>query len=132
QFQQLCKETLEPARQYFESAVALDPHYAMAYAALGATHAMRYIHRTDPADLDHSARYSERAIELDPELGEPYPWLSYVYMRQGKIEQAIRTGHEGVDRQPDLVLAHYFLGAAYLAASEHDVASYQPAVNNFL
>ena len=53
-------------------------------------------------------------------------------MRQGKIEQAIRTGHKGVDRQPDLVLAHYFLGAAYLAASEHDLASYQPAVNNFL
>ena len=132
QFHQFGKESLERARQHLERAVALDPNYALAYAALGATHAMRYIHRTDPADLDRSARYSERALELDPELGEPYPWLSYAYMRQGKIEQAIRTGHKGVDQQPDLVLAHYFLGAAYLAASEHDLASYQPAVNNFL
>jgi len=60
QFHQLGKESLERARQHLERAVALDPNYALAYAALGATHAMRYIHRTDPADLDHSARYSER------------------------------------------------------------------------
>src|SRR5438270_281673 len=132
QFQQLGKETLERARQYFERAVALDPHYALAYAALGATHAMRYIHRTDPADLDHSARYSERAIELDPELGEPYTWLSYVYMRQGKVEQAVRTGHKGVEKQPDLVLSHYFLAAAYMSQSETDYASYQPAAKHFL
>jgi tetratricopeptide (TPR) repeat protein len=53
-------------------------------------------------------------------------------MRQGKVEQAIRTGHTGVERQPDLVLAHYFLGAAYLSASEHDPAAYQPAARCLL
>jgi len=132
QFHRFGKESLERARQHLERAIALDADYALAYAALGATHAMRYIHRTDPADLDRAARYSERAIELDPELGEPYPWLSYAYMRQGKVEQAIRTGHKGVERQPDLVLAHYFLGAAYLSASEHDLAAYQPAVRCLL
>lgn len=132
QFHQLGKESLERARQHLERAVVLDPNYALAYAALGATHAMRYIHRTDPADLDRCARYSERAIELDPELGEPYPWLSYAYMRQGKVEQALRTGHKGVERQPDLVLPHYFLGAAYFVAIERDQAAYQPAVRHFL
>jgi tetratricopeptide (TPR) repeat protein len=93
---------------------------------------MRYVHRTDPADLERAARYSERAIELDPELGEPYPWLSYAYMRQGKVEQAVRTGHKGVERQPDLVLSHYFLAASYMCRSETDIASYQPAVKHFL
>jgi hypothetical protein len=67
------KESLERGRQHLESAVALDPKYALAYAALGGTHAMRFIHRTDPADLVHAARYLERAIELDTELAEPYP-----------------------------------------------------------
>ncbi len=132
QLNQLGKESLERARQHLERAVALDPDYALAYAALGATHAMRFIHRTDPADLDHAARYLERAIELDPELGEAYTWLTYAYMRQGKVEQAIRTGHKGVERQPDLVLAHYFLAAAYMISSEHDPAAYQPAVKYFL
>jgi serine/threonine protein kinase len=132
QFHRFGKESLEHARQHLERAVELDPGYALAHAALGATHAMRYIHRTDPADLDRAARYSERAIELDPDLGEPYPWLSYAYMRQGKVEQAIHTGHQGVERQPDLVLSHYFLAAAYLAGTEQNKAFYQPAVKHFL
>jgi len=132
EFYQFGKESFERARQHFERAVALDPRYALAHAALGATHAMRYIHRTDPADLDCSARYSERAIELDPELGEPYPWLTYAYMRQGKVDQSIRTGHKGVEKQPDLVLSHYFLGAAYLAHSERDAVSYQAAAKHLL
>jgi len=132
QFHLFGKESLERARQHLERAIALDSHYSLAYAALGATHAMRYIHLTDPSDLDRSARYSERAIELDPELGEPYPWLSYAYMRQGKVEQSIRTGRQGVERQPDLVLAHYFLGAAYLSASERDPAAFQSALTSLL
>jgi TolB-like protein/predicted Ser/Thr protein kinase len=132
QFNAIGKESLERARQHLERAVALDPNYALAYAALGATHAMRYIHRTDPADLDYAVRYSERAIELDHEIGEPYTWLGYAYMRQGKIEQAIGAGRKGVELQPDLVLAHYFLGAAYMVATESDPNGYQPAVKHLL
>ncbi len=132
QFNAIGKESLERARQHLERAVALDPNYALAYAALGATHAMRYIHRTDPADLDYAVRYSERAIELDHEIGEPYTWLGYAYMRQGKIEQSIAAGRKGVELQPDLVLAHYFLGAAYMVATESDPNGYQPAVKHLL
>jgi serine/threonine protein kinase/tetratricopeptide (TPR) repeat protein len=126
------KESLELGRRHLEDAVALDPNYALAFAALGATHAMRYIHRTDPVDLDHAVRYCERAVQLDPELGEPYTWLTYAYMRQGKIEQAIRTGHKGVQRQPDFVLAHYFLGTAYVVATEHDQSAYHAAARHFV
>ena len=118
QLHQIGKDSLERARQHLERAVVLDPNYALAYASLGATHAMRFIHRTDPADLDAAARYCERALELDPELGEPYPWLSYTYMRQGKVQEAIRTGLRGVERQPDLVLAHYFLSCGYMVETE--------------
>jgi TolB-like protein/predicted Ser/Thr protein kinase len=132
QFNAIGKESVERARQHLERAVALDPNYALAYAALGATHAMRYIHRTDPADLDYAARYSERAIELDHEIGEPHTWLSYAYMRQGKIDQAIAAGRRGVELQPDLVLAHYFLGASYMVATESDPNGYQPAVTHLL
>ncbi len=132
QFNAIGKESLERARQHLERAVALDPNYALAYAALGATHAMRYIHRTDPTDLDYAVRYSERAIELDHEIGEPYTWLGYAYMRQGKIEQAIGAGRKGVELQPDLVLAHYFLGVAYMVATESDPNGYQPGVTHLL
>lgn len=132
-FYQLGKDSLERARQHLERAVALDPNYALAYAALGATHAMRFIHRTDPADLESASRYCERALELDPELGEPYPWLCYAYVRQGKVQQGVRTGIRGVERQPDLVLSHYFLSVAYMVETEQaQPEAYQSATRALL
>lgn len=131
-FHELGKNSLEEARQCFEKAVSLDSHYQMAYSGLGATYAMRYIHRTDPDDLNRAVSYLERALELDPELGEPYPWLCYAYMRQGKVEQSIQAGRRGVRIQPDLVQAHYFLGAAYLVSNETDPRHFQEAADAFL
>jgi uncharacterized protein HemY len=41
-------------------------------------------------------------------------------MRQGKTEQGIAAGLEGVKRQPDHVQALYFLGTAYTGIAEKD------------
>jgi len=119
-FHQLGKTSLEDARQHFEHALRLDPNYAVAHSALGATYAMRFIHRTDPDDLTRAVSHLQRALELDRELAEPYPYLCYVCMRQGNPEQSIAAGLEGVKRQPDLVQALYFLGTAYTAIGEKD------------
>jgi DNA-binding winged helix-turn-helix (wHTH) protein/tetratricopeptide (TPR) repeat protein len=128
--EQLGVETLEEARQHFERAVRLDPQYAMAQSGLGATYAMRYIHRTDPEDLEHAYVHLERARQIDPELAEPYPWLCYVYMRRGKLKDALEVGHRGIQLLPDLVHAHYFLGLTYFVSCEGDLSCYQCAVNH--
>lgn len=130
--QQMGKTSLEEGRQHFERAVALDPQYAMAHAGLGSTHAMRYIHRTDPNDLTKAQAHLERACELDPELAEPYPWLCYVYMRQGRIEDSLRTGERAVQLQPDSVEAHYFLAVAHYTATDTGLVDYQSAVDHLL
>lgn len=131
-FHQLGKVSLEDARQHFERALQLDQNYAMAHSGLGATYAMRFIHRTDPDDLSRALSHLQRALELDSELAEPYPYLSYVCMRQGKPEQSIAAGLEGVKRQPDLVQAHYFLGTAYTAIGEKDRRNCHHAVRHIL
>lgn len=131
-FNELGKDSLEEAKRYFEKAIELDPQYAIAHSALGATYAMRFIHRTDPDDLVRSIAHSERALELDSELAEPYPFLSYAYMRQGKTEQAIQAGKKGVARQPDFGQAHYFLGAAQLIRGESHPESFADAARSFL
>ena len=131
-FHQLGKDSLEEARQCFEKALALDSQYPMAYSGLGATYAMRYIHRTDPDDLNRAVSHLEQALKLDPELGEPYPWLCYAYMRQGKVKQAVEAGRKGVRVQPDLVQAHYFLGAAHLVSNESDPGHFQDAADALL
>jgi tetratricopeptide (TPR) repeat protein len=54
-------------------------------------------------------------------------------MRQGKVEQAIATGNRAVEHQPDLVIAHYFLGGAYMVAMEqHDLKAYPSAVRHLV
>jgi tetratricopeptide (TPR) repeat protein len=53
-------------------------------------------------------------------------------MRQNQLEQAIQTGQRGVQLQPNLVQAHYFLGLAYFAAAEQDAANYQSAARCLL
>ena len=131
-FHILGKDSLEEAKQLFEKAIDLDPRYAVAHSALGATYAMRFIHRTDPDDLVRSIAHSERALELDPELAEPYPYLCYAYMRQGKTQQAVQAGQKGVERQPDFAQAHYFLGAAQIIRGESDPASFRDATRTFL
>jgi len=128
----LGKDSLEEAREHFERAVALDAHYAAAYSALGCVHAFRFIRRTDPEDLTRATRYLERALTLDPELGEPYPFLCYIYMRQSRAADSIAAGQKAVECQPDLYSSHYFLGATYLVNVERDPAFWQLAVDHLL
>jgi tetratricopeptide (TPR) repeat protein len=71
-----------------------------------------------------------KALELDRELAEPYPWLCYVLMRTNRFEAAVQSGVQGVQLQPDLVFAHYFLGLAYFAGGEIDAANYQRAARH--
>jgi serine/threonine-protein kinase len=126
------RTSLEEARHRFEQALSFDPKYAMAHSGLGATYAMRFIHRNDPGDLIHARGHLERARELDPELADPYPWLCYVYMREGKFREAFDAGQRAIELLPDLVQAHYFLGLAYFASCEADPDAYHRAVTHLL
>ena len=129
----LGKESLENARRHFERAIELAPDYAVAYSALGHTYAMRWIHRNDSDDLARAAGCLERALDLDPELGEPYGHLAYVYMRQNKLERAIEAGLKAVRYNPDAYTSHYWLGAANFVASQEISDSYlQKAVEHLL
>jgi tetratricopeptide (TPR) repeat protein len=53
-------------------------------------------------------------------------------MRKNQVDRAIQTGRRGVQLQPDLVQAHYFLGLAYLAASERDADNYTNAASHLI
>lgn len=126
------KESLEEARSLFEQAIALDPDYTMAHSGLGATYALRNINRRDPEDLNSALLHLRKALDHDAELAEPYPWLCYVYIRLGRLEEAIQAGRQGVKLLPDLVQAQYFLGMAYFASTEWGLDNYQVAVGHLL
>jgi DNA-binding winged helix-turn-helix (wHTH) protein/tetratricopeptide (TPR) repeat protein len=126
------KQSLGAALKHYQRAIALAPDYAMAHAGAGATCAMRFIHRSDPNDLLCARTELEEAQRLDAELAQPYPWLCYLYMREGRFEEALRAGQRAVALLPELVQAHYFLGLAYFATCELQADNYAYAVSHLL
>jgi serine/threonine-protein kinase len=106
-------QSLTAAIQEFERAVGLDPDYALAYSGLGTAHALQFLRTSNPQDIQRASSYLERAIELDPELGEPYPWLANIRIRKNDAEGAFEAGRRGVELQPDLAEAQYFYGGTH-------------------
>lgn len=107
------QSSTEQAQQYFEKAIALDANYALAYSGLGSLLLNRFIHSTDPEDLQIGIKHLKRAIQLDGKLADPYLWLTYAYVRDKKKKKSLEAGKNAIRLDPNHPLAHYFLGAAH-------------------
>lgn len=112
-FSEFSLDGTEQAQDYFEKAIALEPNYALAYSGLGSLLLTRFIYSTNHEDLKVGIKHLKRAIKLDKKLADPYLWLTYAHVRDGKTEKAIEAGKIAVRLDPNHPLAHYFLGAAH-------------------
>src|SRR4051812_6843748 len=74
-FRQSGKEALENARQEFNRSLEILPGYALAHSGLGAACALCSLNRRHPEDLEEAEFHLMKALDLDRELAEPYPWL---------------------------------------------------------
>jgi serine/threonine protein kinase/Tfp pilus assembly protein PilF len=126
------RDSLDQAIQQFEKAVTIDPQYALAYSGLGSAHALLFVQTSSQESLQRAVRYLKRAIQLEPELGEPYPFLCYAYMRMGSFQEGLDAGRKGVKLQPDLATAHYFYGGAVLSAIELGHGTYQEGMDRMM
>ncbi|MFL6247222.1 MAG: TPR end-of-group domain-containing protein [Thermoanaerobaculia bacterium] len=99
----------ETALEHFEKSIDLDPTYALAYAGMADAYSMLAFHGGSPAEVMPKARAAaQRAIELDPLLGEGYTSLGLVYMtydwKWPEAEQALRRG---LELNPRYASAHH-------------------------
>lgn len=124
--------SLSGAIMDFEHAIRLDPDYALAYSGLGTAHALLFIQTSNPEDIQRAYGYLERAIKLDPELGEPYPWLANIRIRKNDPEGARAAGRRGVELQPDLSEAHYFYGGVFYLLPEMQCGGLRTAVQHLV
>ncbi|KAA0231070.1 tetratricopeptide repeat protein [candidate division KSB1 bacterium] len=131
-FNQFGKAGFEQAEKFYEKAIELDDKYALPYSGLGRIYIFKFIAQTDSRDLDIGISYLQKALQLDPDFGEPYPWLCYAYTRQQRFEEAIQIGRRAIKLEPDNPMAHYFLGAAYTvqAAMAYKTKSYLEAIRH--
>ena len=84
-----------------EEAIAKDPSFAPAYAALAATYAYRSGTDADRADLLVKMRAAaEKAIQLDPLLAEAHDALGVAYARDGQWEQSEKSFRHAIELDP--------------------------------
>jgi serine/threonine protein kinase/Flp pilus assembly protein TadD len=113
----LTRQDLEFALQMYENAVALDPLFAMAHAAVANVSAQYHYH------FDRSGIWLERALASSrrasalqndaPDVLVAEAWLLYADEKQ---EEAIGKVREAIRRKPDTEGAYYLLGRALFAA----------------
>jgi adenylate cyclase len=89
-FQHTTKETNFQARQMFETALELDPHYGGAYGGLGATYWIEWFSQWNatPQTLARAEEMLQQAIVLDDSLPRAHSALGFLKMFQKQYEQA--------------------------------------------
>jgi len=105
------RQDMEFALQMFENAVALDPDFALAYAAIanGCANAYYWTGGLDPAWMERAQSASEQAVRLapnEPEVQASQGWLLYI---QGRHEEALRIARLVVERKSDCEGAYFLL-----------------------
>ncbi len=77
----------------------------------------------NPAGLQQAEALLEKAVTIDPKLGEAHLQLGILHSERGRFEQAIRAYKKTIEVSPQLSEAHYRLGLAYRRSGEESKAS---------
>ena len=102
-FNRYTKEATAQARQLFEQAMALDPQYAEAFAALSRTLSTEWIMawNEDPQTLERAVGLAQQAVTLDDSLSGAHVALAYAYVYRRQHEQAIAAAKRAIALSPN-------------------------------
>src|SRR5277367_3169423 len=114
------RQDVEFALQMFENAVALDPSFALAYAASANACAMYYsIFTRDEVWIERAREASSRAVALRWDLPETHVSQAWVLYAAGLHDEAVRMVKKAIERRRDCDGAYYLLGRALFAAGRY-------------
>jgi len=99
--------SVSTAKTSLDRAIILDPDLAEAHAALA------YMHFSED-DIALTEVEAKRALELNPNLPEPYGWLSEVAALRGDPAEAVRLDEAAYRLDPVRPLNIYSVCSAYL------------------
>ncbi len=123
-FWRFTNEANVQARQLFERAIALDPQYAGAYAALGWTYLIEWAWQRspDPQVLAQAFALAQRAVVLDDSLPLTHTMLGVAYLWQKQHEQAIAEGERATTLGPNYADGYAWLGHLFYFAGQPEEA----------
>jgi adenylate cyclase len=105
-------ETNTQARQMFETAIALDPRFAAAYADMGWTYFEEWAlgWSTEPETLAQALTLAQRTLSLDGSLPDGHRLLGVVYLWEKRHAQAIAAAERALALAPNGAETHVTLG----------------------
>lgn len=116
-FHQRRRKSLLFARQMFESAIALDHKYALAYAGVADSCSFlvhlypRHGYASDET-INHADAASQKALELDPTSAEAHAARGFALWLMNRHDESHREFETAIQIDPSQFDAHYFYGRA--------------------
>lgn len=121
------------AQGFFRRALAIDPQYPQATAALSiALTASAYLSWSDEPERSYGEAFElgQRAIALDPRYPNAHFALALICMWTSRTKQSAAAFEEAIKLNPSFAAAHAVLGAVlnFLGDAESGVASVEKAI----
>jgi TolB-like protein/tetratricopeptide (TPR) repeat protein len=112
----------EKALKYYEDAIALDPTYALAYAALADSYLLQLpaMHRAERFPKARAA--AMKALEIDDTLGEAHAALAEVEVSEWNWPAAERGFKRALELNPNYPTAHHWYAEYLSRFGRHDEA----------
>jgi len=116
----MTRQDFDFALQMYENAVALDPTFALAHAAVANVCAQYHnLYERDPKWIDRALAASEKASAFGqdaPEVLCAEAWILYMKEEYDLSEKKVR---QAIARKPDTESAYYLLGRSLFAAGRY-------------
>jgi TolB-like protein len=114
--------TIRQAIDYFERATARDSAFALAWAGIADAYvALPFYGSVTVADAyPHAQRAAERALTLDPSLGEAHASLGWVFWYDWKWTDAEEQFKQAIALRPGYATAHHWYAEFLSSAGRED------------
>src|SRR6266571_2241019 len=107
---------------YLKQAIAKDPGYALAYAALADSYGiLRFYGGASPAESVVPAEAAaKKALELDDSLAEAHASLGLIATEELEINRGVKELERAIQLNPNYATAHHWLALALTALGQSD------------
>ena len=117
---EMTEQAIRQAIAILERAVAMDPSFAKAYAAVALCHAELVTLFFEPYEqaMPKADIAVNKALQLDPELAEAHATLARIFFQEDDVLGCEREANRAVQLNPSLADAHFSLSSVYLLRGE--------------
>jgi len=115
-------DDLRKSIEYLKQAIAKDPGYALAYAALADSYGiLRFYGGASPDEsIVPAAAAAKKALELDDSLAEAHASLGLIATEELELHRGVSELERAVQLNPNYATAHHWLSLALTALGQSD------------